>query len=379
MRFPAIDGLRAWLAWTVVAAHIVQATGLDQLWPAMGLVRELGSKSVMVFIMISGFVIAGLLVEKQERWAPFIVRRAMRIYPVYLVGLAAATAVLFLMPGALARETWLGASDYAPLVNDILGSVSQRPAAEGLLDLTLMQGVVPDGVIRSEQFTVLAPAWSLSLEWQFYLVAPFLVTALRRPGPGVAATLACIAAFAAHRAGLLGHFNAPSFLPAAILHFLIGIGTRLAIDRFAGLPASVAAGVGALSLLGGEAAPVFFWLAFIVFMMRGEAWRGGLADALGRAGRLAFESAPARFLGERSYASYVMHWPLIQLSLVAALHVAPTGQLQTAGIVTAASAALTLAASWLLYERLERPAMRLGAAWAARLSAGSGRPAPDAA
>ena len=40
------------------------------------------------------------------------------------------------------------------------------------LHLTLLHGVVPEKLLPSSATAFLGPAWSLSLEWQFYLIAP---------------------------------------------------------------------------------------------------------------------------------------------------------------------------------------------------------------
>lgn len=46
----------------------------------------------------------------------------------------------------------------------------------------MLLGAVPDQILPGSSITYLPPAWSISLEWQFYLVAPFLFAFLKRPG-----------------------------------------------------------------------------------------------------------------------------------------------------------------------------------------------------
>jgi peptidoglycan/LPS O-acetylase OafA/YrhL len=55
--YKGIEGLRAWLAWTVVFCHIVEGSGLTNKIPKGDLFFELGDSAVRVFIIISGFVI----------------------------------------------------------------------------------------------------------------------------------------------------------------------------------------------------------------------------------------------------------------------------------------------------------------------------------
>ena len=53
-RFTAIEGLRAWLAWAVVAWHVVQFTGLARADGPMTWFPAIGDSAVMVFVAISG-------------------------------------------------------------------------------------------------------------------------------------------------------------------------------------------------------------------------------------------------------------------------------------------------------------------------------------
>jgi len=103
----AIDGLRAWLAWTVVAAHLVYFTGLDSNGHLWGLVRVAGDSAVRVFMIICGFVIVGMLIERKESWLRYITRRCFRIFPTYLIVLAYAAASMPIARDALAHLSWM--------------------------------------------------------------------------------------------------------------------------------------------------------------------------------------------------------------------------------------------------------------------------------
>jgi len=77
--FRSIDGLRAWLAWTVVLCHVTLHTGADRKWPLIEKLETSSVHAVCIFIIISGFVITHLLLEKQEDYLPYITRRFLRI------------------------------------------------------------------------------------------------------------------------------------------------------------------------------------------------------------------------------------------------------------------------------------------------------------
>ena len=86
--FRSLDGVRAWLAWSVVLFHMILLTAADQWKPILANADILSRVRVPCFLIISGFVITHLLLEKKERYFPYIVRRFLRIYPLYLFCLA---------------------------------------------------------------------------------------------------------------------------------------------------------------------------------------------------------------------------------------------------------------------------------------------------
>ena len=82
-KFAAIEGLRGWLAWTVVLCHFAPITNMEK-----GLGRHLvwaGLYAVLVFIIISGFVITHLVTERSEPYRDYLLRRFMRIFPLFAV------------------------------------------------------------------------------------------------------------------------------------------------------------------------------------------------------------------------------------------------------------------------------------------------------
>ena len=95
-KFPGLDGLRGWLAWTVVLDHIVFFSGFGLPWISRGQAQLAGVCAVMIFIILSGFVITHLVLEKKEPYGLYIARRALRIYPVYLLALLLGVATTFL-------------------------------------------------------------------------------------------------------------------------------------------------------------------------------------------------------------------------------------------------------------------------------------------
>ncbi|MES1201609.1 MAG: acyltransferase, partial [Pseudomonadota bacterium] len=229
-RFPEIEGLRAWLAWTVVFGHlaeVVHATFLN----ADARAHVTGAAAVEVFVLISGFVIAALVLEKHETWPRFILRRAFRLYPVYLIALALGVFAAPAGLAALGRAPWgndPGSFWYEALSNETQ-SVARWPWAHGILHLGLLQGAVPNNVLPFSSKTIVAPAWSLSLEWQFYLLAPVIVWVMRkRIGAFLMALLAFGLAFLYQR-GVFGEYESYTSLLGGLWLFVIGIASRLGL------------------------------------------------------------------------------------------------------------------------------------------------------
>jgi peptidoglycan/LPS O-acetylase OafA/YrhL len=348
-RFAAIEGLRAWLAWAVVASHVILFSGLDG-WHPLGWFIFLGGHwAVVVFVMISGFVITHLLIEKAEPYGAYIIRRFMRLFPAFVLATVAGAAGVVIANHALAGSALAALPGYgfpAQVARWREGWFAAAPA-NILLHATMLHGVVPSG-----GYAFLPPGWSISLEWQYYLVAPLLLWAVRRAA-AVTAFIALVVAIVFNaKFGPL--FEQSSALPAMGYYFVIGSVTRLYLRPMA-VPA--VAPILALGLPFAirelETIPIAIWCAFMCFLT---------SEGAGAAFRFvapAFESRLARYMGERSYSVYVLHFPILfGLLAVGArfLH----SQWQVCAWLALTAPPLVLAASALSYRFVERPGIALG-------------------
>lgn len=371
-RFTAIEGLRAWLAWAVVAWHVVQFTGLARADGPMTWFPAIGDSAVMVFVAISGFVIAGLVTGRAEPYPQYLVRRVFRIFPVYLV-------ILMIAFFALPFGVW--AEDHAPwkadplfYYDDVLhghvDTLAGRPLQQAVLHLTLMQGVMPDSLWPNTSTAILGPAWSLSLEWQFYLVAPAFVWLVANPRFRMATVAAVGLMGLAWHFDIFGDYIAPSFLPAAAFVFLIGIASRLNFDRIRtmAIGPEVIPLLLALGVIYRDALWLAIWAAMLVYLARAEGWRSttGQPHPIAAAMDKLFASPIAAYLGARSYSVYLVHMPMMMLVawlMTGNLALAETPARIMVGVGTVLA---TLAASDLLYRFVERPMIALGARLARR-------------
>ena len=152
-------------------------------------------------------------------------------------------------PSDFARMPWIAAGSQA---RDIWsGGWPSGWAVEIATHLTMTHGLLPDAVVPGAWVSFLGSAWSLSTEWQFYVLA-LLVGARIGPGKMVVAFL-CLAV-----AGLLWQAAAPhdwqfsrAFLPNKAQFFALGIAS-----------ASVVRGGGDVALrsgAGGDAGDLRDW------------------------------------------------------------------------------------------------------------------------
>ncbi|MGD0156077.1 MAG: acyltransferase [Terracidiphilus sp.] len=200
---PELDGLRGLAILAVVLYHChprLQGTWLyyASLW---------GWAGVSVFFVLSGFLITCILLgarDKPHYYHNFHARRALRVWPVYLLVLVVVylNAPWFIGPGvwdAIKTAPWLA---YIFCV-------------QNLFHLALPSAI--------------APTWALAIEEQYYFAWAPLVKVLRRPWMLASVLVAAIVA-----SPMLRHANLHWMTPTNTLIHLNGIalGSLLAIGFY---------------------------------------------------------------------------------------------------------------------------------------------------
>jgi peptidoglycan/LPS O-acetylase OafA/YrhL len=217
MRNQTLDVLRGFLSWVVVWVHAVWFAGHHG-----GIAQAAGVYAVDGFIVLSGFVITQLLVTKKEPYPVFIFRRFMRLFPVFAACIAIALLLNPFVYGKVQSELIREASE------------TQYFWWHVLTHTFLMHGVVPSIWLPQAQWAFVPPGWSISLEFQLYLVAPLALWWVSRSSfNAIALTGASAAVFLPPVIGALNDIWSPigAFLPQHFLFFLIGM---LAYFLFAG-------------------------------------------------------------------------------------------------------------------------------------------------
>jgi peptidoglycan/LPS O-acetylase OafA/YrhL len=304
---PDIEGLRAIAVLMVVLEH----DGVPQM--------RGGYVGVDVFFVVSGFLITGLLLRDYERLGrvnlpDFYARRARRILPACTLVLVNTVVAAFLLLGT---------------------NRAVRVAIDGQW-AALFAGNIRQIAIGSNYLTAQLPPsplqhfWSLAVEEQFYLIWPslfwlaMLATGGRRPRISVARVLVTvIAASLAWSVWQTAQDETVAYFSPLTRAWELAVGALLAVCVPALLRAPVRLGLAASSV-------GFIAIVTAVVAFDKDTLVPGYAVALPVVGTFLVVAggtiAPARglecvlatrglqWLGKRSYAWYLWHWPVLVIA-----------------------------------------------------------------
>jgi len=343
------DGLRGLLALWVFASHAFEVGPYSFIAPS---IRP--NIAVDIFIILSGFVIFHLL-STGEDYRTFITRRWFRLFPVF--------AVCFLI--ALALYAWMNVDD-----TDVFGIGPTKHLKPYLIaHATMLHGAIPNELLPKSSRAILVPAWSISLEWQFYLLAPPLFALAMRPNKKlIALLLALIGARVVSdlmSARNLLSFDMRAFLPLRLEYFAVGIGSygvwRWLSERNRELKIPVlvyALLVPVLVLIAKKNSSIALWLGGFVALVNVHF---GSKTKLAHGFTTILNCAPVQFLGKISYPIYLLHLPALVFvrEMLRFNHLDAHAPIFQMALVVSGLVA-TLAGAWLLHEFIEQPMIRLG-------------------
>ena len=338
---PALDGLRGLAILLVLLSHM----------PNLGL--NGGFYGVDLFFVLSGFLITSLLLEEWRATGAislkaFYARRALRLLPALVVVLAV----------AIALSAWKD-------------SPAEAAAMRKTALITLLYSANWFKAFRALPSEVLSPAWSLSIEEQFYLLWPLLLVTLLRLGASRRVTAGIVIAL------LLGAAAARAALwrpdEAGVQRVFFGTDTHadgLLCGVLGALLMSWGEGPQAPGMLRAVNWSAHLFLGFLVTFLKGwpfDRWLlqwGYLPMNLASAVlviclvtspwpglRVMFQFAPLVWTGRVSYGIYLWHivvfWMLGRLGLDLGWGYWP------------AAVGLTFALAAVSYAVVERPLLRL--------------------
>ncbi|MBR1092290.1 acyltransferase [Bradyrhizobium manausense] len=356
------DALRGVLSLWVMLGHWATAVGLSFSPVRPDLYNVL---AVDVFFILSGFVICSLCLRTNENYSAYLLRRAFRIFPAYLVVLVGSWASL---------DKCLDILRLAPPTPTnlervhFIQSALERPLTHVGTHLLLLQGAFPTSFDATLPYTIVGQAWSISVEWQYYIIAPALVALV-------------FGKFSLKRLVLLGllvtafrfygRFAGAAFVGSQLHLFALGflslaVWTKASSKEHVSL-AQLRAGSSLAGLFFSisfpHALPILVWIAALHIAIVGARNEVGTIEWIICS---AMRRPTLQFLGRISYSLYISH----MLVLMFCMSVAETfarPPLAFAVLLLVLFVPLTIAVSAVFFNLIELPAMNL----ARRLTRGS--------
>jgi len=313
--------LRLLLALVVVLGHFQLLNGVAAPpWPF-----DYAAAAVDCFFVVSGYLVTNSF-DRDSNFPRFYIRRFFRIYPLYIAVVVAQTLTLgFLEPaGFLANARSL--IRYF-VVNAAFANFLQYDVGNGVLTGLINPSLNPS-------------LWTLKIEFGFYLVLPFLWLMVRRFGPGVLIGIFVLSASYYEALRHAGHYELAKQLPGQLQFFVLGMaayrfGDRLTLGRTAGFGLATALAVLLTALLRVHP-PIIYPLVVGAFVIVA-----------------ALHAPRLRLRTDISYGVYLLHGPIIQLSLL-------TGIYRPGWIGVLAAVAATVLLAGIVERLIEAPGIALG-------------------
>ena len=280
----------------------------------LGVIKESG-RAVEVFIIISGFAIYNLMDTTPQTWCRFVTRRLFRIYPVYIISLGLGVVAFFLTTKTIGL---------IPFDSALLKEREFQRFFDGesffylhlVSHLFLINGMIPSFLLPNSNAAILPTSWSLSLEFQFYCIAPFLFRIINRSL--LSASVLIFAVFILYRkCSPMPFFDPGSFLFQVLPLFIFGMLFGLAFSRLGKKDLIV--------LMSFAFFTTFFAFCFseLMFFRKLEVLvnRYGLAVnifLISLTLEVLFGGFSIKFfkqLGDVSYSVYILHYPVMIIGL----------------------------------------------------------------
>lgn len=298
-------------AWLVLAEHVRAVAFADYttcnpgaVWKPLYFVTGFGHEAVMIFFVISGFLVGGKVVSSFKcgnfQWRKYMVDRVSRLYAVLLVALFFGGICDWV---GLHYANAFGLYDGSP--QQPMAIVSRDISADSNLWALCANAMFLQTII-APTFGSNGPLWSLANEWWYYILFPLLLTVIK--GSALWPRLLSI--------GLV--IGLGFLLPLSI--WVLGavwlFGVMVAMAKKPWLPWQVTLVMTMASLF--VARLEMFEFPLIGNMLIGLSF-GLLLNSLTKLSRRFPLSGMSLALAEFSYSLYLLHFPFILL-LLSAVH-----------------------------------------------------------
>ena len=365
--FEALRGLLAcWVLFAHVGLFAGITPGLSGALFIPSYFNITAGHAVEVFMTLSGFVIFFLLQKSQESYGVFIFRRLCRLYPVFLLCLLIGILLNPMHQYVLKNVSWSAhpwVADQLELAQNDHRFMWQHIGWH----LPMFHGAIPDNVLPRADGAFSGPSWSISTEWQFYLIAPLAFAAYRRRNGFL--MLSAVALLWPFVPGLFPAINNGHPIRAMLLTqfgwFYIGMSSFVIYQgpsKYPYVRSKLFYAVFGLMLIYFAlfcrmwfAIPI--WLLFFATVHFSAIHEFKLAAPLIRI----LNSSVLQYVGKVSYPVYLLHWPALVVVLKLMLWIAPTiDRVPAYGILLVAVPALTFACAHFVHLFIEQPAIDLG-------------------
>jgi len=329
--------LRLVLALAVVLGHFKAFIGIvGPPWPF-----NYASAAVDCFFVVSGYLVT-LSFDRDSSFQRFYLRRFFRIYPLYLVVVIVQMFVLASLADGGILGNVRSMMSYLAL-NAIFANFIQHDIGGVMRDLT-------DPSLN-------ASLWTLKIEFGFYLLLPFIWLGVRRYGIALLVVIFALSAIYQETLRDYGQLQLAKQLPGQLQFFVLGVAAYKYRDyiKLRSDVALIAAGVLglAMTMLIQLRTPVVYPLVVAAFVMI-----------------TALRTPPVNLRNDISYGVYLLHAPIIQLSLLFGIY-----RPDWVGLTAIIAAVLVLA---ICAERwIEIPGIAMGRSLAKRAGPKTRRQAPS--
>lgn len=248
-----------------------------------------GWAGVNLFFVLSGFLITSILVEAREKphyFRNFYGRRALRIWPVYLLVLAI----------CYARADWF-------VGGPVWQAIQSAPWWAYLLFLqNLFHLALPPAI---------GPTWSLAIEEQYYFVWAPVVRVLRRPGAlatVLGAALVVAPWFRMHHFAWITPTHTLTHLDGIAMGSLLALGLyTLAVPRMAWIALGLAGMVAGFALAGTVAGGTAYLDCALTAGFGGTVLAAIASTGARNPLNAVLRRGPLPYFGKISYGMYMIH------------------------------------------------------------------------
>jgi peptidoglycan/LPS O-acetylase OafA/YrhL len=368
-----LEGLRGWLASWVMVSHLMLYCAVSSEGHKSHFLKNIietltnGRSAVWIFMILSGFVNFYLLDVKREKPFVYIVRRFLRLYPLYITLFIASIFINQFHLYSLTHISWAGDA-WVTGQYHVTQEAYRYFAPNLLVHAVMLHGLVPRVAWPGTSSAFLGVDWSISTEWQFYLLAPALFYLSRKNNALIWLGLLAILSLwsdSNHELRKLFENDNPSLLLFKGYLFYVGSVSYLFYKQTVSGERPVNwtpwhyFGLGLILVYMISLDPILLlWVALFGLVLLRHAFPD---DRWLHRASLLFTNRWAQYLGLISYSIYLFHWVAIMIVLRLLLVVAPgISAASAAWIVFPAVIVLTFTASHFLYQYLEKPLINFG-------------------